>query len=403
MEEERPKPASPRSLLRRLRSLLPVSPLPWHWHKRINRAVVIGIAALLAGAAVASVLIQRAADDDSERPPKADPSSPVKRGLGQMSLKEKADEVVLAGVDASSAPDPGEFSPGGLFVGPDDWAGGGAALVRGLRRRADGRPPLIAGRQEGGIYRSYPDLPPPLTQLEIGDGRDPAAAETAASEAAAAMRRAGFDLNLAPVADVASLASPIADRAYGDDPALVSAMVTAAVRGCREGGLACAVAHFPGLGGASADTSEGPATVGLDAASLDERDLVPFRAAFESKAPATVLSLAFYAAYDPVTPAALSPSIATGLLRENADFEGLAISDDLTSSAVAAGLGAPEAAVQALAAGTDMVFVDDAAQALAARDAILAAAKAGRLSGDRLDEAVGRVLDLKRERGLTGR
>jgi beta-N-acetylhexosaminidase len=403
MEGSGRKSGSPRSLLRRLRSLLPVSPLPWHWHKRMNRGMVLGIAALVAGGAVASVLIQRAGDDDPERAPKAAVAPPVKRELGRMSLKEKADEVVLAGIDAASPPNPGEFAPGGLFVGPDDWAAGGTRLVRGLRRRAGGRPPLIAGRQEGGIYRSYPDLPPPLTQLEVGAGGDPAAAEVAAGQAATAMRRAGFDLNLAPVADVAGLASPIADRAYGDDPELVSAMVAAAVRGCRDGGLACAVSHFPGLGGASADTLEGPATVSLDAASLDERDLVPFRAAAEAMVPAAVLSLAFYAAYDPVTPAALTPSIATGLLREDVGFEGVAISDDLTSGAVAAGLGAPEAAVQALAAGADMVLVDDAAQALAARDAILAAAKSGGLSGDRLDEAVGRVLDLKRERGLIGR
>ena len=363
--------------------------------------MVIGIAALVAGGAVASVLIQRAADDDPERAPKASASAPVKRELGRMSLKEKADEVVLAGIDAGSAPNP-KFAPGGLFVGPDDWAAGGAGLVRGLRRRSSGRPPLIVGRQEGGIYRSYPELPPPLTQLETGDGRDPAAAEVAAGQGAAAMRQAGFDLNLAPVADVAGLASPIADRAYGDDPDLVAAMVAAAVRGCRGARLACAVAHFPGLGGASADTLEGPATVGLDAASLDERDLVPFRAAIEAKAPAVVLSLAFYAAYDPVTPGALSPSIATELLRENVGFEGLAISDDLTSGAVAAGLGAPEAAVQAIAAGTDLVLVDDAPQAIAARDAILAAAKSGGLTESRLDEAAGRVLELKGERGRVG-
>jgi beta-N-acetylhexosaminidase len=143
--------------------------------------------------------------------------------------------------------------------------------------------------------------------------------------------------------------------------------------------------------------------VSLDAASLDDRDLVPFRAAAEAKVPAVIVSLAFYAAYDPVTPGALSPSIATELLRENVGFEGVAISDDLTSGAVAAGLGAPEAAVQALAAGADMVLVDDAGQARAARDAILAAVKSGGLAGERLDEAVGRVLDLKRERGLIGR
>ena len=73
---------------------------------------------------------------------------------------------------------------------------------------------------------------------------------------------------------------------------------------------------------------------------------------------------------------------------------------DLTSGAITAGAGAPEAAVQALAAGTDMVQVDDPAQAIAVRDAVLAAAKSGAIPRERLDEAVGRQLELKRKLGL---
>jgi beta-N-acetylhexosaminidase len=172
------------------------------------------------------------------------------------------------------------------------------------------------------------------------------------------------------------------------------------MRGCHTGGLACAPSHFPGLGGASADTAQGPATVSLDSASLQARDVPPFAAAFEAGAPAVVLSLALYATYDPVTPGALSPAIATDLLRGELGYEGVAITDDLSSGAVAAGIGAPDAAVRALRAGADMVVVSDPEQAARARQAVLEAATAGRLSPARLDEAVARVLTLKRRRGL---
>ena len=143
-----------------------------------------------------------------------------------------------------------------------------------------------------------------------------------------------------------------------------------------------------------------PATVSLDPASLEARDLGAFRAAFDAGAPATVLSLAFYTAYDPIVPAALSPEIATDLLRGELGFEGLAISDDLSAGAIAAGLGAPEAAVQAIAAGTDLVMVDEPAQAGQARRAIVRALEEGGISEQRLDDAAARVLKLKKQLGL---
>ena len=82
----------------------------------------------------------------------------------------------------------------------------------------------------------------------------------------------------------------------------------------------------------------GPASVGLDVASLEIRDLAPFKAAIAEKVPAVVVSLGLYAAYDPVTPAALSPSIAGDLLRDQLGFKGVAISDDLSAGGLATGL-----------------------------------------------------------------
>ena len=390
---------------KRLKSLIPTSPFPWHWHARFWRALLAAILILAALGAVASVIVQRQGDEDSGATTTVQASSPaVAKALKGLSPEEKADAVVAAGIDTSSGEGAVAASQlGGIVVGPEDWAGGGAGFVRRLRAAGatGGRiPPLVIGLQEGGTYRAYPDQPPAERQLDIGIGGDPAAARAWSEETAAALKRAGFDVNLAPLADVATLDSPVADRAFGDDPALVASLTAAAVKGCQATGLACAVAHFPGLGGASDDTDVNPATVGLDTESLEARDLVPFRAAFDAGVPATVLSLASYIAYDPVTPAALSTSVATDLLRDDLGFKGLAISDDLSSGSIAVGLGAPEAAVQAITAGTDLAVVGDPAQAAKARAAILAAAKEGTLPQERLDEAAARVLALKKQLGL---
>jgi beta-N-acetylhexosaminidase len=199
---------------------------------------------------------------------------------------------------------------------------------------------------------------------------------------------------------VATLDSAVADRAFSDDPVIAAQLTAAAVRGCRSAGLAPAVLHFPGLGAASQDTSQGPATVSLDAGTLSSRDLEAFRAAFSERAPAVVLSLAFYAAYDPVTPAALAEPVATDLLRDELGFEGVAITDDLGSGAVRSSDNVPKAAVRALAAGADLLQIGDPADQAGVHEAIVDAVAEGELSEERLAEAAGRVLELKRRQGL---
>lgn len=380
---------------RRLRVRLP-SPLSLGRHLDFQRGLLVAVLAAALGGAVASVLVQRAGDEEAAVPPSAiRPSPQVARLLGQMSPRQKVDAVMAAGGGAPGG------ALGAVVVSAEDWAGGPAAIERLSDPAAKApAPPLVIGTQEGGVYRSYPNLPTLATQLQIGDTADPKIAREQAAKKAKAMSAAGFDLNLGPLADVATIDSPVADRAYGDDAELVARLTSAALRGCKEGGIACAVSHFPGLGAASDDTAIGPATVGLDAASLASRDLVPFRAAFDAGAPAVVLSLAFYAAYDPVTPAALSPVIATDLLRRELGFEGVAITDDLSSGAVAAGIGAPDAAVQALAAGADMVTISEPRQADQARAAIRAAVASGAIPATRLADAAARVLELKRRLGL---
>ncbi len=363
-----------------------------------HQALLIGILVLAAAGAIASVLIQRGGEEEPDVAPTLASTPEARKTVRALSLEQKADAVLAAGVDGSGR----AAGAGAAVIGADAWAAGGPGLIERLRRSggAKGSPPLIVGVQEGGKYRAYPDLPPAQTELQVGVTGDPANARSWSAEAAGAMKRAGFDLNLGPVADVATIDSPVADRAFSDEPELTSAMTAASVRGCRQSGLACAVKYFPGLGGASDDTAVSPATVSLDTAALEARDLAPFRAAFDAGAPAVVLSLAFYAAYDPITPAALSSIVATEVLRGELAFEGLAISDDLSSGAISAGLGAPEAAVQALAAGTDLVVVSDPGAAQAARAAILQAARDGGLSQARLDEAVARIFELKQRFGL---
>ena len=315
---------------------------------------------------------------------------PIVRDL---SVAEQAKQVLLLGFEG----DPGAVPDGlgAVLVRTENGVGAAKTLANG----GGEIPRLVATSQEGGIYRSFPDLPPGERELDIGRSKSPDAALVWSQVTSKALAEAGFDLNLFPVADVATLDSPLAGRAFSDDPAQVAVLTEQALEGCEDADLACAPAHFPGLGAASQDTAEGPATVSSPVEVLSNRDLVPFRAVAKS-APAMVLSLGLYPDFDAVVPAAMTESIATGLLRDEIGFKGLAISDDLGSGAVSASFPPAEAAVRAIAAGTDMVQFASPDDAEGVADAIEQAVEDGEITPERLAEAAERVIDLKRELGL---
>jgi beta-N-acetylhexosaminidase len=342
--------------------------------------------------------------------PTAGASPQVASLVTNMTPTELAGQVLLSGFDGASASDPsvgalGLSQLGGVLVGSNNWtdAATGTALVAKIHDTAKSNgliPPLMTVAQEGGADRALADMPPSRTELDIGDVADPDDAESWATEAAKALHSAGFDLDLFPIADVATIGSPLADRAFSDDASKVTGLTAAALRGCARAGIICAAGHFPGLGAASQDTDRAPANVGLDAATLENRDMAPFVVAFGQGMPAVVLSLALYSAYDPVTPAALSEPIATDLLRTKLRFGGVAITDDLGAGAVRFGSSVPKAAVTALAAGSDLIRIDSPTDATAAREAIEQAVASGDLSLDRLQQAAARVLALKESVGL---
>ncbi|CAN5162066.1 hypothetical protein BH24ACT23_BH24ACT23_10370 [soil metagenome] len=328
---------------------------------------------------------------------------------GGLSVAEQAEQVLLLGFEGTDSVSPfvqslGQRQVGAVLIRTENWTGAstGTTLVDAIRKAGSGGdrvPPLIATAQEGGIYRSLGDLPPAERALDIGRDGSRDEARSWAADAAGALAEAGIKLDLFPIADVATLDSPLAGRAFSDDPATVAGLTAAALDGCKDAGIACAPAHFPGLGAASGDPASGPATISLDSQALAERDLVPFAAAARA-APAMVISLGLYAAYDAVVPAALTPQVSTSLLRGQLRFKGVAISGDLSSGAIEGIYQTDDAAVEALKAGIDLVQVSEPADQEGVAVAIERAVKAGELPPERLEEAVGRVLRLKRDLGI---
>ena len=261
--------------------------------------------------------------------------------------------------------------------------------------------PLVMAAQPGGELNSFPDLPPASTPADLATAGD---AGAQAADSARALTELGVNGVLGPDLDVSPEGgSALGALAYSDDTRDVSAFADAVLPAYRKAGLFAAVEHFPGLGSADQSTADGPATVGLDLPELRKRDLLPFRAAIQDGAPGVVLSHALYPMNDFTAPGSLSKEVVTDLLRGELGYDGVAITDDLAEPAVAIVAPVPQAAVDALRAGADMLQISGpAADQQAAYDAVLAAVRRGRISRARLNEAVGRILAAKEEYGLLG-
>ncbi len=210
----------------------------------------------------------------------------------------------------------------------------------------------------------------------------------------------GINVNLAPSVDVntASDNPVIGIRSFGPDPDLVARHAAAAVRGLQAAGVAACAKHFPGHGSTSADSHHGIVTVEASLDLLRRRDLPPFAAAIAAGVRGVMpghLRVPDLTGDDPAT---LSAAALSGLLRGELGYTGVIISDALEMRAVSDLHGIPEAAVLAVAAGTDLLcFGRDAAEDsyLAVRRALSEAVATGRLPAQRLAEAQQNVARLR--------
>jgi len=185
----------------------------------------------------------------------------------------------------------------------------------------------------------------------------------------------------------------MATRSFEGDERGIAARTRASIRGLRDVGVAATAKHFPGLGGATVDTDDGPSTVRTPTV----RDLVPFRAAVEEQVPLVMLSHASYPALDSRRIASQSRAIVTGLLRRRLGFEGLIVTDSMEVAAVLARSGLAEAAERSIRAGADLILMTGSASWNDVYPRLLAAARRDRAFRGRIREAAARVLALKSE------
>ena len=319
----------------------------------------------------------------------------ARRAVDRLTLRQRVGQVTISSFPGTARPEyirrrlRARETAGVILFGSN---GGDRAqwrrLTRSIMEAGHGRA-LVMVDQEGGEIRSVDHVGPSAGQPFQGG---PRAVRRAARSTGRGLRATGINVNLAPVADVPRAGSVMQSRSFSGDERGIAARTRASVRGLRDARVAATAKHFPGLGGATTNTDDAPATVNTPTG----RDLVPFRAAIDERVPLVMLSHASYPALDPSRIASQSRRIVTGILRRRLGFEGVIVTDSLEAQAVLARSGIAEAAERSIRAGADLILMTGSASWNEVFPRLLSEARRDPAFRARIRESAARVLALRR-------
>lgn len=334
--------------------------------------------------------------------------------IGLLVYGEAADEADDRNTELYGVATPAEvitrYRPGGVIYFA--WAGNTkdpqqiGRLSNGLQAAATaaGLPPLLIGtdQETGRVAR----MGPPATQfpgaMALAATHSPDLVRQAYAITGRELRAVGINADFAPVADVnVNQANPVIGiRSFSSEPDVVAEHVAAATAGLQlDAGISAAAKHFPGHGDTATDSHHGLPVITHSMTDWETLDAPPFRSAVRAGIDMIMTGHLALPACDPSgDPATLSRPVLTGLLRDYLGFTGVIITDSLRMDAVREAYGDGEIAVRALEAGVDMLL--EPADPDAAVTAITEAVRSGRLTEERIDQSVSRILELKRRRGI---
>ena len=231
---------------------------------------------------------------------------------------------------------------------------------------------------------------------EIGKSGDKTEAYAAGAAIGGYLKDYGFNLDYAPVADVAASEenSVIGNRSFGTDPQTVGEMTAEAVKGFKSQGMLTVLKHFPGHGSTTEDSHQEFAYNNKTEEELKSQDFVPFQSGIEAGADMVMVGhICVPTVTGDDTPSSLSTKVVTDILRGELGFKGLVITDALNMGAISGSYEAAEAAVRALEAGCDLLLMPEDFQA--AYQGVLDGVNSGRITEERIDESVKRILEVK--------
>lgn len=313
-------------------------------------------------------------------------------------------------LDSSTIDFLAEIRPNGviLFSRNVESPGQVAELNRDLQLLAQSMgidPFFISVDQEGGrvrrLRKPFSEFPP---SWEMAMSSEPeTTVANFASQTAAELRLAGFNLDFVPVLDVVDenvelKSTVIGDRSFGSNPETVAHLGSVVIQQMRSQGIIPCAKHFPGHGATIVDSHFDLPVDERTTEELDNKDLIPFRKAIENHVEMTMTAHVLFPKLDPEYPATMSEKILDGMLRKRFGYDGVIITDDLDMGAVSKRYSTEICAIQSFRSGADVLLLCNSSEkALEALASLQAAYKDGLITSRQVSASINRIKSLKKK------
>lgn len=334
--------------------------------------------------------------------------------IASMTLKEKIGQMTLVGLEGYTLNEQ-------IKEMIDTYHTGGILLLGGNVKHSDQlltlansikhynskhTIPLFLGvDEEGGRVSRVPnELKSIPSSQHIGKINDEEISYKVGTVLAKRAQAFGFNMNFAPVLDINSNPNNpvIGDRSFGSDSGIVSRLGIQTMKGIQAKSIIPVVKHFPGHGDTSVDSHIGLPTVHHDLNRLKSFELIPFIEAINNDADAVMTAHILLPEIDPDHPATMSKTIISDLLRDQLNFNGVIMTDDMAMGAIIKNYDIGDAAVRAVMAGVDIIMVAHTFDnQVAVITALYEAVQAGKISEERINKSVYRILSLKQKYNIT--
>lgn len=375
--------------------------------RRLVAATMIGALAFTTGCGLHNPFTSKAEPVTYESVAQSElsPEEKVDKLVANMSDADKVGQLLMIGIHGKTLNDDAkfmlnEYRVGGIILFDRNMESKDQVktLITDINKtgKSAGLMPLFIGiDQEGGAVARMEDQlikVPPAEEL----GKEPIEqAVSLAKQSGTELKDLGFNINFAPVADLGLTYG----RSYSTNPDEVVHYAEAVGKAYDDAGLWYSYKHFPGIGKTDVDLHADTSVVPVSKETLLNEDTKVFVDLIKQSKPnsyAIMVSHAMYPQIDPDHPSSLSKVIITDWLRKDMGYNGVVVTDDMDMGALAKHYTFGDMAVQSILAGSDILLVCHEYEHMQeAYNGLMKAVKDGRISKERLDESVKRILLMK--------
>jgi len=380
--------------------------------RRIVAATIIGALALTTGCGLHNPFTSKAEPVTYESVAQSElsPEEKVDKLVANMSDADKVGQLLMIGIHGKTLNDDAkfmlnEYRVGGIILFDRNMESKDQvkSLITDINKtgKSAGLTPLFIGiDQEGGAVARMEDQLIKVPPAEEVGKESVEQAASLAKQVGTELKDLGFNINFAPVADLGLTYG----RSFSTNPDEVVRYASAVGKAYEEAGLWYSYKHFPGIGKTDVDLHADTSVVPVPKETLLNEDTKVFVDLIKQSKPNTyaiMVSHAVYPQIDPDHPSSLSKAIITDWLRKDMGYNGVVVTDDMDMGALAKHYTFGDMAVQSILAGSDILLVCHEYEHMQeAYNGLMKAVKDGRISKERLDESVKRILLMKMSRGI---